>query len=165
VLTNDSELAKSAKHLSTTAKLPHPWAFIHDQIGFNYRMPNINAALGCAQMEQINDFLRSKRNLADRYRKAFMNRKGITFFQEAEYARSNYWLNMLILDEEYAVMRDSILAATNEQGINTRPPWTLMNKLAMYQDCPRMNLKEAESLEQRIINIPSSANLGADYDE
>ena len=115
-------------------------------------------------MEQINDLVRFKRNLADRYRKAFMNRKGINFFQEAEYAKSNYWLNTLILDDEYAVMRDAILAATNEQGINTRPPWTLMNKLAMYQNCPRMDLKEAESLEQRIINIPSSANLGVDYD-
>lgn len=163
VLTNDSNLAKVAKHLSTTAKLPHKWAFVHDQIGYNYRLPNINAALGCAQIENLDDFIRDKRNLAEKYKEVFRNARGITFFQEAKYARSNYWLNVLILDDEYSAMRDLILFATNEQGICTRPAWTLMNKLAMFQNCPHMDLSMAESLEQCIVNIPSSAYLGVNH--
>jgi len=160
ILTNDTELAKMARHLITTAKVPHPWAFIHDQVGYNYRMPNINAALGCAQIEQIDRFIANKRALAEKYRKAFSNVHGIRFFTEPEYARSNYWLNTLIIDEEYKEMRDLLLSETNKQGISTRPSWELMNKLEMYKDCPRMDLSIAENLGQRIINIPSSAYLG-----
>jgi perosamine synthetase len=165
ILTNDSNLAKLAKHLSTTAKLPHPWAFVHNQVGYNYRLPNINAALGCAQMEQIDKFVQSKRSLAQKYRQAFTGVQGIAFFREPTYARSNYWLNVLLLDEENAALRDSLILETNNQGILTRPAWVLMNKLKMFQSCPHMNLSMAESLEQRIINIPSSACLGEDDGE
>ncbi|WMJ83312.1 LegC family aminotransferase [Oscillospiraceae bacterium LTW-04] len=160
ILTNDEALAKSAKHISTTAKLPHRWAFVHDRVGYNYRMPNINAALGCAQLEQLDHFVRSKRALAGKYRLAFENMHGITFFQEPAYAKSNYWLNACILSEENALMRDEILAQTNDAGLMTRPAWVLMHKLPPFQDCPHMDLSTAESLEQRIINIPSSACLG-----
>lgn len=160
ILTNDEALAKAAKHISTTAKLPHRWAFVHDQVGYNYRMPNINAALGCAQLEQLDRFVRDKRALAEKYRLAFENIGGITFFKEPAYAKSNYWLNACILSEENAFMRDEILTQTNDAGLMTRPAWTLMHKLTLFQDCPHMDLSTAENLEQRIINIPSSACLG-----
>lgn len=160
ILTDDEALYQEAKHLTTTAKLPHRWAFIHDEVGYNYRMPNLNAALGCAQLEQIEKFLRLKRALAEEYKKAFTSIPGIRFFTEPSYAKSNYWLNTLILSEENAPLRDSILEETNCQGIQTRPVWTLMSRLPMFRNCPRMNLSTAESLERRIINIPSSAKLG-----
>lgn len=160
ILTNDETLAKAAKHISTTAKLPHRWAFVHDQVGYNYRMPNINAALGCAQLEQLDRFVRDKRALAEKYRVAFENMRGMTFFVEPAYAKSNYWLNACVLSEENASMRDEILAQTNDAGLMTRPAWTLMHKLTIFQDCPHMDLSTAESLERRIINIPSSACLG-----
>jgi Predicted pyridoxal phosphate-dependent enzyme apparently involved in regulation of cell wall biogenesis len=162
LLTDDPKIAERAKHLSTTAKRTHPWAFIHDRIGYNYRMPNINAALGCAQLEQIQHFLQCKRKLAMQYRRIFEDQKGITVFQEADYGRSNYWLNALILSEEYEGLRDSVLKSANEQGIQARPPWTLLNRLDMYDACPCMDLRVSESLERRIINVPSSACLGAD---
>lgn len=163
ILTDDEDLYREAKHLTTTAKLPHRWAFIHDEIGYNYRMPNLNAALGCAQLEQIEKFLCLKRVLAEEYRKAFSDMLGIRFFTEPSYAKSNYWLNTLILSDENASLRDSIMEETNHQGIQTRPAWTLMNRLTMFQNCPRMDLSTAESLERRIINIPSSAKLGKPF--
>ena len=163
ILTDDEDIYREAKHLTTTAKLPHRWAFVHDEIGYNYRMPNLNAALGCAQLEQIEKFLCLKRALADEYRKAFTGMRGIRFFAEPSYARSNYWLNTLILSEENASLRDSILEETNRQGIQTRPVWTLMSRLPMFRNCPRMDLSIAESLERRIINIPSSAKLGKPF--
>lgn len=163
ILTNDENLYREAKHLTTTAKLPHKWAFVHDEVGYNYRMPNLNAALGCAQMEQIEKFIYFKRVLADEYRKAFASLPGIEFFIEPDYAKSNYWLNTLILSEENAPLRDAILEETNRQGIQTRPAWTLMNRLSMFQDCPRMDLSTVERLERCIINIPSSAKLGKPF--
>nr|WP_319488709.1 LegC family aminotransferase [uncultured Caproiciproducens sp.] len=163
ILTNDEALYREAKHLTTTAKLPHRWAFVHDEIGYNYRMPNLNAALGCAQLEQIEQFLRQKRALAEEYRKAFADIPGIKFFTEPSWARSNYWLNTLILSEENAPLRDLILEESNNLGIQTRPAWVLMNWLTMFMDCPRMDLSAAESLAQRIINIPSGARLGERY--
>jgi perosamine synthetase len=163
ILTDDEELYRKAKHLTTTAKLPHRWAFVHDEVGYNYRMPNLNAALGCAQLEQIEKFLCLKRALAEEYRKAFAGMPGIRFFTEPSYAKSNYWLNTLILSEENAPLRDSILEETNRQGIQTRPAWTLMNRLPMFRNCPRMDLSTAESLERRIINIPSSAKFGKPF--
>lgn len=159
ILTNDEKLGALAKHLTTTAKRPHRWAFDHDQIGYNYRLPNINAALGCAQLEQLPDFLDKKRKLADRYRQAFKEIEGVTFFSEPEFAKSNYWLNVLLLDEERAGQRDALLALTNDAGIMTRPTWTLMHKLPMFSHGPRMDLTVAESLERRLINIPSSVTL------
>ncbi|WP_326975136.1 LegC family aminotransferase [Caproicibacter sp. BJN0012] len=163
ILTNDEALYREAKHLTTTAKLPHRWAFLHDEVGYNYRMPNLNAALGCAQLEQMEKFLRLKRALAEEYRSAFAGMPGIRFFPEPSYARSNYWLNTLILSEENASLRDPILEDTNDHGIQTRPVWTLMSRLPMFRDSPRMDLSTAESLEKRIINLPSSARLGEPY--
>lgn len=163
IVTNDESLAKLAKHLTTTAKVPHPWEFYHDMTGYNYRLPNINAALGCAQLEQLPEFLSKKRKLAEKYRQAFEGLQGIRFFVEPEFARSNYWLNAVLLDEKYASERNSILQLTNSNDIMTRPAWTLMHKLPMYDRCPRMDISVAESLVRRLINIPSSAGLGASY--
>jgi perosamine synthetase len=160
ILTNSGTIAKLAKHMTTQAKTPHRWEFNHDMVGYNYRMPNINAALGCAQLEQLPSFIKKKRNLAQRYQEAFQNVSGVRFFTEPDFACSNYWLNVLILDEEFASNRDNLLESTNNTGIMTRPLWVLMHKLVMYQDCPRMDLSVAEDLERRIINIPSSASLG-----
>lgn len=160
ILTNDDLLAKQAKHLATTARVPHQWSLIHDAVGYNYRMPNINAALGCAQLEKLPDFLGRKRKLAERYQQAFSGIGGIRFFTEPEHAHSNYWLNVLLLDEENSNARDLLLQVVHEKGILARPAWTPMHNLHMYQHCPRMDLTVAESLEKRIINIPSSAVLG-----
>ena len=159
ILTNDEELGHLAKHVTTTAKVPHRWEFNHDRIGFNYRMPALNAALGCAQLEQLPNFLERKRAIAEKYRSAFDAVSGVRFFTEPAYARSNYWLNTLVLDENNAGQRDEVLLRTNDQGIMTRPAWTLMHKLPMFAGCQRMDLGAAESLERRLINIPSSANL------
>jgi perosamine synthetase len=160
VLTNDEELGRTAKHLTTTAKVPHEWEFRHDRIGFNYRLPNINAAMGCAQLERLPSLLDRKRRLADLYRAAFAPVDGVRFFLEPDFARSNYWLNALLLDEGCAGERDNILRLTNGGGIMTRPAWNLLHTLPMYRACPRMDLSAAESLEKRLINIPSSAALG-----
>ena len=159
ILTNDEELAKKAKHITTTAKIPHKWEFNHDMIGFNYRMPALNAALGVAQMEQMDKFVTVKRALALRYLEAFKDIEGVKVFKEPEYAESNYWLNALILDKGYEDMRDELLQVTNDAGIMTRPVWTLMNKLEMFKECPKMDLSVSESLEMRVINIPSGAWL------
>jgi len=160
ILTNDGKLAKLAKHLTTTARMPHKWSFIHDQIGFNYRLPNINAALGCAQLEQLPDFIKNKRKLAENYQQAFARIDGIRFFTEPDFAQSNYWLNVLLLDSNVADQRDSLLEATNSQGIMARPAWVLMHELEIYKSCPKMgDLSVAESLERCLLNIPSSPNL------
>jgi len=159
ILTNDTYLAGMAKHLTTQAKLPHKWAFCHDMVGYNYRMPNINAALGCAQLEQLPSFIVKKRDLARRYQEAFQGVEGVSVFSEPDFARSNYWLNVLLIDEKYIDHREELLAMTNRQNLMTRPAWTLLHKLSMYNECPRMDLKGSESLERRIINIPSSAFL------
>lgn len=163
ILTDDEELYRKAKHLTTTAKLAHRWVFEHDEVGFNYRMPNLNAALGCAQLEQMEKFLHLKRALAEEYRQAFEDMLGILFFTEPAYAKSNYWLNTLLLSEENAPLRDIILEETNAHGVQTRPAWTCMHRLPMFTSCPRMDLSTAESLERRIINIPSSAKFGRPY--
>lgn len=159
ILTNDEKLGNYAKHLTTTAKIPHPWEYYHDQIGYNYRMPNINAALGCAQMEQLPDFVEKKRILARRYQEAFVNSDGIKVFVEPEFAKSNYWLNALLLDKGQISYRDELLELFNENGIMARPTWTLMHKLPMFKDSPKMDVCVAESLEARLINIPSSVTL------
>ena len=160
ILTNDEELGRLAKHLTTTAKVPHRWEFNHDMIGYNYRLPNLNAALGCAQLEQLPGFVEQKRALADRYRQAFAGIEGVRFFSEPDFAKSNYWLNVLLLDEGLACERDTVLAATNDTGIMTRPAWTPMHLLPMFTEAPRMELPVTESLAARLINIPSSAALG-----
>lgn len=159
LLTNDADLAQRAKHLTTTAKQPHRWEYIHDQVGYNYRMPNVNAALGCAQLEQLPHFLASKRQLYSRYKDAFSGIESVTLMAESPGCESNYWLQALILDEAVANQRDIILAVTNEAGLMTRPAWRLMHELEPYQQCPRAPLPVAESLVQRLINLPSSAGL------
>jgi len=159
IITNDEELGALSKHLTTTAKIPHRWEYRHNHIGYNYRLPNINAALGCAQLEQLSGFLTNKRRLASTYKKAFEGMKGVSFFTEPSFAQSNYWLNVILLDESVAHMRDEVLEKTNEAGIMTRPVWTLMHQLSMFDDCPAMELACAESLARRIINIPSSPFL------
>jgi len=160
ILTDDEALGKRAKHLTTQAKVPHRWAFIHDEIGYNYRLPNINAALGCAQLEQLPRFLESKRGLYERYARAFEGMPHVRLVKEPEGTRSNYWLQAILLDESVADERDAVLAATNDDGLMTRPVWTLMHHLAPFAECPRMSLPVAESLERRLINVPSSAFLG-----
>jgi perosamine synthetase len=159
ILTNDSELARRAKHMTTTARVPHPWSFFHDEVGYNYRLPNLNAALGCAQLESLPDALERKRRLAARYFEAFRNVTGMHIMREPDHCRSNYWLNALLLDRPDRNARDSVLAALNDAGIMARPCWTLMHRLPMYADCPRMDLSEAEGLEARIVNLPSSPFL------
>lgn len=161
ILTNDENLGRLAKHLTTTARVPHPWNLAHDMIGFNYRLPNINAAVGCAQLEQLPTFLVRKRALAERYKKEFAYVKGITFITEPAHATSNYWLNALLLDESTAGQRDVLLEVTNKNGIQTRPTWTLMHRLPMFSQNPRMDLTTAENISRRLINIPSSSILGA----
>ncbi|WP_284264714.1 LegC family aminotransferase [Bradyrhizobium iriomotense] len=161
ILTNDEELGRRAKHLTTTAKLPHKWAFVHDEVGFNYRLPNLNAALGCAQLEQLDGFLKNKRKLAAAYEHAFAHIPGVRFSREPADTTSNYWLNAILLDEAHADQRDDVLAALNNAGFGARPAWTLMHKLPMYATSPRGDLATAESIERRLINLPSSASIRA----
>jgi aminotransferase in exopolysaccharide biosynthesis len=160
LLVNDPELARRAKHLTTTAKTPHRWEYRHDEIGYNYRLPNINAALGCAQIEQLEGFLAAKRQLFIRYQAEFAHLPEVRIVAEPAGCRSNYWLQTLLLAATAADLRDSILAATNDAGLMTRPAWTLMHRLTPYSACPRMSLPVAESVERRLINLPSSASLG-----
>jgi len=160
ILTNDESLAARAKHITTTAKVPHRWDYVHDQVGFNYRLPNLNAALGCAQLEQLPQFLAAKRRLFLKYADAFAGIERVRLLAEPAGCHSNYWLQTLLLDEEVAGQRDEVLAATNDTGLMTRPPWRLLHRLAPYADAPRGPLPVAESIERRVINIPSSALLG-----
>jgi len=156
LLFNDEELATKAKHLTTQAKVPHQWEFVHDEVGYNYRMPNINAALGVAQLEQIDEYLLSKRNLANHY-KEFFSRKGIQLVNEPENARSNYWLNAILLDNRDE--RDEFLKYTNQNGIMTRPVWELMNRLPMFNNAQCGDLSNSEWIADRLVNITSSVVL------
>jgi len=159
ILTNDAQIARHAKHLTTTAKLPHAWEFRHDEVGYNYRLPNLNAALGCAQLEQLLVNLSAKKLLFTRYQIAFEQVKGVKLISEPVQCQSNYWLQTLLLDDENADQRDSILRVTNDAGFMTRPAWMLMDELIPFIQCPRMDLTIAKSLVQRLINIPSSPHL------
>ena len=157
---NDLELARRARHLTTTAKVKHPWAFVHDEIGWNYRLPNLNAALGLAQLEQLDGFVAAKRQLASRYAKVFAAMRGVTFVTEPKDTASIYWLNAIMLDDDSGVARDAVLKASHAAGLLTRPAWTPMHQLAIFQDCPRGDLSVAESIARRLVNLPSSAYLG-----
>jgi aminotransferase in exopolysaccharide biosynthesis len=159
ILTNDAAIARRAKHITTTAKLSHPWEFRHDEVGYNYRMPNLNAALGCAQLEQLPGKLIAKKELFARYKAAFAKVDGVRLVVEPARCTSNYWLQTLLLDIDHADLRDDLLRVTNEGGQMTRPAWTLMHELAPYKNCPRMSLETAQSLARRLINIPSSPGL------
>lgn len=159
ILTNDAELARQAKHLTTTAKQPHRWEFFHDRVAWNYRLPNLNAALGCAQIECLPNFLRRKRLLAERYQEVFRDLDGIGFVSEPKNCQSNYWLNTIRLEQPSFEVRDRLLTAANDMSYQCRPTWTLLHKLPMYADCPHAPLPVAERLEASLINLPSSAKL------
>lgn len=159
ILTNNKEDATKAKHLSTTARLKHNWEFRHDDIGFNYRMPNLNAALGCAQMEKLPEKLQAKKRLFHKYLEAFSGIEGVNIFAEPQGSRSNYWLQTLMLGEDNLELRDEILEKTNAQNIMTRPIWTPLSELSPYISSPSMNLKVVKSLEKRLISLPSSPGL------
>jgi perosamine synthetase len=171
LLFKDEKLAQKAKHLTTQAKVPHPWEFVHDEIGYNYRMPNINAALGLAQLEQLPQFLESKRIIAQKYAHFFsachpepaypvgrpVEESSLSYFTEPKYAKSNFWLNTILLNNK--AERNLFLKFTNKNGIMTRPAWTLMNKLNMFKNCISGDLTNANWLADRIVNIPSSVTL------
>jgi aminotransferase in exopolysaccharide biosynthesis len=154
VITDSEDLAQKIKHLTTTAKKRHPYLFIHDEIGFNYRLPNLNAALGLAQIECLDQFVSKKRSLADIYRDWVADWEMVSFFNEPEGASSNYWLNALLVSEQS--VRDEILTRTNQSGVMTRPIWTPMNTLPIYEHCQQYRLINAPKIEGRLINVPSS---------
>jgi perosamine synthetase len=159
ILTRDPDLARRIRHLTTTAKQPHAWEFNHDEVGWNYRLPNVNAAIGCAQLEQLAGNLASKRALAQRYQQAFGQLEGARIFEDAPFATSNYWLVTLLLDRPDIELRNQVLTATHAAGFLCRPAWRLNHQLPMFKDCPRMDLSVAENLQARIINLPSSPGL------
>ena len=156
VITDDISLAKKAKHLTVTAKLPHKWDFNHDMVGYNYRMPNLNAALVLAQHENLDKFISNKRELASLYEKFFTD-TDYTFVKETCDSKSNYWLNTIILKDKKS--RDEFLELTNKNNIMTRPIWRLMNELVMFEDCQSNKLINAKFLEERAVNLPSSVRL------
>jgi dTDP-4-amino-4,6-dideoxygalactose transaminase len=158
ILTGD-ELGARAKHLTTTAKVQHPYEFVHHEVGYNYRLPNLNAALGCAQLEQLDSFIEEKRELASRYAE-FLNGSALQFVHEPADCRSNYWLNAVICEDRGH--RDALIKATNDRNVMTRPIWTLMNHLPIYAGCRKGNLSNAEWLEARVVNLPSSVVVKAD---
>jgi aminotransferase in exopolysaccharide biosynthesis len=159
ILTDDSDLARRAKHLTTTAKIPHTWEYRHDEIGYNYRLPNLNAALGCAQLEKLPSMLAAKRELFNQYQAAFAKVPGCYVMKEPEGCQSNYWLQTLVLERDQTDLHDSVLQVTNAAGYMTRPIWVPLHQLQPYESCPRMDLSCVEQLSRRIINIPSSSNL------
>ena len=156
IITNDENIARRAKHISTTAKVPHAWEFVHDEIGYNYRLPNITAALACAQLEQLGSFIENKRELADIY-KAYFDKIGIPFVGEIKDGKANFWLNAILLNNREE--RDAFLTFANEQEVMCRPIWTLMNKLPMFANCQSGDLENAIWLEDRVVNIPSSVRF------
>ncbi len=160
ILTNDPELAAKVKHLTTTAKIPHAWEFVHDDVGYNYRLPNVNAAIGCAQLENLPRWLGEKRDLAAHYREAFEGIAGIAFFDEPTECQSNYWLNVILLDSDDLAERDAVLQKLNDAGYMSRPAWVPMHMLEIYSNCPRDDLGTTEKIFRRLINIPSSPRLG-----
>ena len=162
IVTNNQELARLAKHLTTQAKVPHPWDFVHDEIGYNYRLPNLNAAMACAQLEQLDHFITIKRALALAY-KGFFERHQITFVDQPEGANSNFWLNAILLSDRNE--RDAFLRHANEKGVTSRPAWTLMPKLEMFRNSICGDISTALDLEARLVNIPSSVKPEQDSRE
>ncbi len=159
LVTSDEKLASEARHLSTTAKIPHRWEMAHDRVGFNYRMPNINAALGLAQLERLAGFLEAKKRLAARYAQGFKSLEGINIFTPPEGSDSNYWLNAALLDTPDSVLLGELVEAAGDSGYMCRPAWTPLHRLPMYRDCQSMELDVTVSMSERIINLPSSASL------
>jgi len=153
IVTDDPILARRTKHITTTAKIPHPFEYTHDRVGYNYRLPNLNAALGCAQIEQLDDMLKKKREVAEKYTQ-FFPEEGIVFIYEPPNARSNFWLNAIVL--ESLAQRNEFLEYTNQHGVMTRPIWRMMTQLEMFKGCQHDGLENSRWLEERIVNIPSS---------
>ena len=158
ILTNDEKLADYAKHITTTAKIPHKWEYRHDETGYNYRMPNINAALGCAQLEKLDEFLSSKRNLTKRYQELFRKVAGVEVFTEPSFGMSNYWLQTIILDPNKHHLHE-VLECLNEEGAMARPVWTPLHELDMYKYAPKSDLASTDKLKGILLNIASSPNL------
>ncbi len=156
IVTDDEKLGKMARHITTTAKIPHRWEFTHDQIGYNYRCPNLNAALACAQLEQLSWYLENKRKTALEYKEFFRN-SDIKFVTEPDDSVANYWLNAIILPNK--TERDRFLNETNDSGIMTRPVWTLLNHLTMYQNAITCDLSNSEWIADRLVNLPSSVRV------
>ena len=156
LLIQDEKLAKRAKHITTTAKVPHRWEFFHDEIGFNYRLPNLNAALLCAQIEKLGDFKKNKRETAEKY-KAFFSKSGINFVTEPANSESNYWLNAILLKNKDD--QQKFLTATNDAGVMTRPIWRLMPDLPAFANCQKTSLVNARRYEDTVVNIPSSVRV------
>jgi perosamine synthetase len=159
LIMDDAELAQRARHIGTTAKVQHARAFLHDEVGYNYRLPNINAALGCAQLERLPDFVARKRLLAQAYEQAFAEIPELKFFRERPGTASNYWLNAIVLVPGSEASRDILLERLNESGLHCRPTWQPMHLLPFQRDCPRAPLPETEDIAARLINLPSSAKL------
>ncbi|WP_290099467.1 LegC family aminotransferase [uncultured Bacteroides sp.] len=157
MLFQDEELGKLAKHITTQAKIPHRWEFRHDHVGYNYRMPNINAALGCAQLENLDRYIKSKRQVATEYEEFFKSIPDMEFFVDSENTFSNYWLNAVILKDKEAQL--DFLQQTNDNGVMTRPIWELMNRLPMFEKCENDGLKNTVWFADRVVNIPSSVRL------
>jgi aminotransferase in exopolysaccharide biosynthesis len=153
IVTDDEALARRAKHLTTTAKVPHPYEFVHDEVGYNYRLPNLNAALGCAQMERLQEMLAIKAEVSARYA-GFFEDSGIRFVKPVAGTTANWWLNAIVLEDEAA--RDALLEYTNAQGVMTRPIWRLMSRLEMFKHCQHDGLENSRWLEARVVNLPSS---------
>lgn len=160
IVTDSEKIWKAAKHLSTTARAYNGYSFEHDEVGYNYRMPNLNAALGCAQLEKMDQFVEKKRRLAEKYSRAFQMIDGVDFVLEPPDSRSNYWLCAIMVANRE--IRNAVLEATNDAGFMTRPTWTLMTDLPMFRDCPSMSVSHATEISDRLINIPSSPNLIGD---
>jgi len=156
IVTNDEAIAQRAKHISTTAKVPHAWEFVHDEVGYNYRMPNLNAALACAQLEQLPAFIENKRELAGLYAQ-FFNGSPITCVQEMKDVKANYWLNTIVFPDHQ--QQQEFLQESNAQKVMTRPIWQLMNKLPMYAGCQADKMENAQWLEERVVNLPSSVRF------
>ncbi len=159
IITSDNDLADRAKHLTTTAKMNHPWEYVHDELGYNYRMPNLNAALACAQLEQLDKILSDKRELANAYQSFFSRTDWCDFFREPAGCTSNYWLNAVIVHDKK--QRDDLLKATNDSNVMTRPVWQLLSDLKMYKKCQKGDLNNARWLQDRIVNLPSSVRQNA----
>lgn len=159
ILTDDRELAARARHLTTTAKVPHRWAFVHDEVGYNYRLPNLNAALGCAQLERLADFVARKRRLAEAYEAAFAGVTGAQFLRERPGTSANYWLQAILLQRGLEHMRNPVLEALNAEGLQCRPAWEAMHLLPYHRDCPIAPMSMTDSICARLINIPSSPRL------
>ncbi|WP_417009369.1 LegC family aminotransferase [Bacteroides congonensis] len=157
MLFQDEELGKLAKHITTQAKVPHRWEFRHDHIGYNYRMPNINAALGCAQLENLDKYIAGKRKVAGEYIEYFKNVDGVDFFIEPENTFSNYWLSAVVMQDKDAQL--DFLQQTNDNGVMTRPIWEIMNRLPMFEKCENDGLKNTIWFADRVVNIPSSVRV------